>query len=61
MTFIEAMNTGKPMRRQGTLIRDVFLVLVTDDDRPRFVTTHGAAPVGISRADYLADDWQVSS
>lgn len=65
MTFIEALTTGKPMRRRGTLAPDVYLVLVLGD-RPRFVTWHrqiegrAGVDVGIARADYLATDWEVA-
>jgi hypothetical protein len=65
LTFIEALMTERPMRRKSTLAPDVYLVLKAGD-RQRFVTWHRALgesadnAVGIARADYLANDWEVA-
>ena len=65
MTFVEAIKTGRPMRRRHvTFSLDLWLALgyegansTTGTPRWREVAT--GRPSGLRSADYLADDWEV--
>jgi hypothetical protein len=61
MTFIEALKTGRPMRRNSGYHRP-WLYLGTDVCHPytprwRFINT--GEETGLHSFDYTADDWEV--
>jgi len=54
MTFAAALKSGRPMRRPGD-----FWIELDDSNRWRL---HGSLSIVVlSRADYLANDWEVLS
>lgn len=75
MTFLEALKTGRPMRRDDTNYEKPWLFLGYEHTLPlgtfeiitSTVTTSGhrwrdiqnGNPTGLSKEDYLADDWEV--
>lgn len=70
MTFLEALRTGLPMRRQGNLStpwlalgHEKALVKEIPGWReisiPRWREISTGVPVGLHSWDYMADDWEV--
>lgn len=65
MTFIEALKTGRPMRRQNTVLnRSPWLYLGEMDFYPRrpvWREIETGKEVGLHRFEYEASDWEVMS
>lgn len=64
MTFLEALKTGRPMRRLSTLINEPWLFLGvrirnTYQNMPQWRRTDTGEEVGLHAFDYHADDWEV--
>lgn len=64
MTFLDALKTGKPMRRKvdrGGLGRGVFLAFRDEGKAWDWYTTEGTewCSSSLSREDMLAKDWEV--
>ena len=70
MTFIEALiealRSGRPMKRRGTLLPTLWLrlVMLSPENRPMWLVvgpSGDAGPrVGLTRDDYLAEDWELA-
>lgn len=64
MTFIDALRTGRPMRRPFGPNLSPWLVLGTQPDlvtgkAPCWRVMETGQPAALHRYDYLAEDWQV--
>lgn len=62
MTFLEALKTGRPIRRESQWAWCQWRHLGNDggiSKLPMWRALDTGAPLGITREDYLADDWQV--
>lgn len=62
MNFLDAMRTGRPMRRTD-MTGEQWIVLGTErtsaGDTPRWRNMRTGYPIGLWSYDYLADDWEV--
>jgi hypothetical protein len=63
VTFIEALKTGRPMRRKSTVFAPPWLTLGHEKqfgyDVPRWRHIDTGEAIGLHSWDYLADDWEV--
>jgi hypothetical protein len=64
MTFVEAIKTGRPMRRKSASIVPEWIVLGYDGSNdvvgiPRWRETRSGKLIGLRFSDYTAEDWEV--
>lgn len=64
MTFIEALNTGRPIRRRSDTYTPEWLALGYEGSNdtvgvPRWREVRSGKAIGLRFSDYIADDWEV--
>jgi len=63
MTFIEALNTGRPIRRASSVVHRPWIHLGEErcmsGNVPRWRRIDTGEAVGLHAYDYQADDWEV--
>lgn len=61
MTFIDAVKTGRPMRRKSNTITfsGPWLYLGLEEEGPRWREIKTGVTTGLHAYDYIAEDWEV--